>query len=135
VSTGATEVFALLDAIPNHTTHDAKVPDDAVAPYTLVYFTVVTPSGDRAADAVDLTFNSDVIDLLIYTHNVGNNAAAARGVQAKVRLALLNVRPVVAGRKCFPIRFYDDAPAIKDETTGKLIMDLADVYRLRSVPA
>jgi hypothetical protein len=135
VSTGAAEVLALLDAIPNHVTHDGKVPDDAVPPYTLVYLTVVTPSGERAADAVDLTFNSDVIDLSIYVHNVGNNAAAARSVQAKVRLALLNVRPIVDGRKCFPIRFYDDAPAIKDETTGKLIMDLADVYRLRSVPA
>jgi hypothetical protein len=42
---------------------------------------------------------------------------------------------VVAGRKCHPIRQVDDAPAVKDESTGTLIMDLADVYRLRSVPA
>lgn len=134
-ATGVDEVLAILDGIPNHTTHDGKVPDDAIAPYTLVYFVVSVVGADRAADTSDLSFASRAVDLIIYTHNVGNNAAAARAVAGKVRAALLDVVPVVPGRKAFPIRFYDDAPAVKDETTGKLIMDLADVYRLRTVPA
>jgi hypothetical protein len=56
-------------------------------------------------------------------------------VSWKVRAALLNVKPVVANRVCHPIRQVDDVPPVKDESTGILIMDLADVYRLRSVPA
>jgi hypothetical protein len=139
VSAGVEEVLALLTAIPNHTIHDGKVPNTVPPvkpPYTVVYFTIVTPGGEQAPDAVDLIGNSDVINLKIYTHNVGGNAQAARAVSWKVRAALLNVKPVVPGRVCHPIRQEPDEPApIRDESTGTLIMDLADVYRLRSVPA
>lgn len=135
MSAGVEEVLTMLHAIANHTTYDGVVPPDAPLPYTLVYFTIVTPDGEQAPDAVNLIGNSDVINLHIYAHNVGGNAQAARAVGWKVRAALLNVKPVVAGRVCHPIRQVDDAPAVKDESTGKLIMDLADVYRLRSVPA
>jgi hypothetical protein len=135
VSAGVEEVLVMLHAIANHTTYDGKVDTAAVLPYTVVYFTITTPGGEVAPDAVDLTTMSDVIVLNIYTHNVGGNAAAARAVSWKVRAALLNVKPVVAGRKCHPIRHWDDAPPVRDESTGSMIMDLADVYRLRSVPA
>ena len=135
MSGGVEEVLALLNAITNHTTYDGKVPPDTAPPYTVVYFTITTPGGEVAPDAVDLVGNSDVIVLNIYTHNVGGNAQAARAVGWKVRAALLNIKPVVAGRVCHPIRQVDDAPPVKDESTGTLIMDLADVYRLRSVPA
>jgi hypothetical protein len=135
MSAGVEEVLAMLHAIPNHTTYDGKVDDGAVPPYTVVYFTITTPGGEQAPDAVNLIGNSDVIVLNIYAHNVGGNAQAARNVGWKVRAALLNVKPVVAGRVCHPIRQWDDAPPARDESTGKMIMDLADVYRLRSVPA
>lgn len=135
MSGGVEEVLALLNAITNHTTYDGKVPANTPAPYTVVYFSIQTPGGEQAPDAVDLIGDSDVIVLNIYTHNVGGNAQAARNVAWKVRAALLNVKPVVAGRVCGKIRMVDDAPPVKDESTGTLIMDLADVYRLRSVPA
>lgn len=125
----------MLYAITNHTTYDGKVPDGIKPPYTVVYFTIQTPGGEQAPDAVDLVGDSDVINLNIYAHNVGGNAQAARNMSWKVRAALLNVKPVVAGRVCHPIRQVDGAPPVKDESTGTLIMDLADVYRLRSVPA
>jgi hypothetical protein len=134
-TSGAEEVLALLTAISNHTVYDGKVSPNTPPPYTVVYFTVQTPTGEQAPDAVDLIGNSDVINLSIYVHNVGGSAQAARNVSWKVRAALLNVKPVVAGRVCHPIRQVDDAPPVKDESTGTLIMDLADVYRLRSVPA
>lgn len=136
-TSGAEEVLALLAAIANHTVYDGKVPPNTPAPYSVVYFTIMTPNGEQAPDAVDLIGNSDVIELSIYTHNVGGNAQAARNVSWKVRAALLNVRPVVVGRVCVPIRQVDGPPPtpVKDESTGTLIMDLADVYRLRSVPA
>lgn len=135
MSAGVEEVLALLNAIPNHTNYDGLVPPGTEPPYTVVYFTISTLDGERAPDAVDLVGNSDVINLNIYTHNVGGNAQAARDVSRKVRAALLNVKPVVANRICHPIRHVDDAPQVRDESTGKTIMDLADVYRLRSVPA
>jgi hypothetical protein len=135
VSAGVEEVLALLAVPFPGKAFDGKVPDTTALPYLLLYFTMTTPGGEVAPDAVDLTFNSDVILLNIYAHNVAGSAAAARNVQAKTRTALLNVRPVVAGRVCHPIRQIDDAPATKDESTGKLIFDLTDVYRLRSVPA
>jgi len=135
MSAGVEEVLAMLNAITNHTTYDGVVPPSTPPPYTVVYFTIMTPDGEQAPDAVNLIGNSDVMDLRIYTHNVGGNAQAARAVGWKVRGALLNVKPVIAGRVCAPIRHWDDVPPVKDESTGTLIMDLADVYRLRSVPA
>lgn len=136
MSAGVEEVLALLTAIANHTVYDGKVPPNTAPPYTVVYFTIVTPGGEQAPDAVDLVGDSDVTVLKIYTHNVGGNAQAARAVSWKVRTALLNVKPVIAGRVCGKIRYEPDEIApVKDESTGTLIMDLADVYRLRSVPA
>lgn len=132
---GAAEVLALLAAVPNLKVYDGKVPDATVPPYVLLYFTQTTPGGETAPDAVDLGFASDVIQLNIYAHNVAGSAAAARTIQAKVRGALLNVRAAVPGRVTHPIRQIDDAPATRDESTGKTIFDLTDVYRLRSVPA
>ncbi len=138
-TSGAEEVLALLTAISNHTVYDGKVPSTVPPvkpPYSVVYFTIVTPDGERAPDAVSLAGDSDVIILKIYVHNVGGSAQAARNVGWKVRAALLNVKPVIAGRVCGKIgQEPDEVAPIKDESTGTLIMDLADVYRLRSVPA
>lgn len=135
---GADEILVLLRALPvtggTLSVHDAKVPDTAVPPYALAYFTMTTPSADGSPGTVDLTWDSQTIDLTLYLHNVAGNAAAARAVQWKTRTALTNARIVIAGRRCFPVRQIDDAPAVKDETTGKLIVDLTDVYRLRSIP-
>lgn len=135
MSAGVAEVLALLDAIGNHTTYDGLVPAGAALPYSVVYFDAGTPGAEQAPDAVNLVSNSDVINLNIYVHSVGANAQAARNVGWKVRAALLNVKPTVVGRVCHPIRMVDSAPPARDESTGTLIMDLADVYRLRSVPA
>lgn len=136
---GADEILALLRALPvtggTLKVHDAKVPDTGgEPPYALAYFTMTTPSADGSPGTVDLTLDSQTIDLTLYLHNVAGNAAAARAVQWKTRTALTNARVTVAGRRCFPVRQIDDAPAVKDETTGKLIVDLTDVYRLRSIP-
>lgn len=131
---GADEILALLRALPSLTVHDAKVPDAAPLPYALTYFSMTTASAGGSAGTVDLTLDSQTIDLTLYLHNVAGNAAAARAVQWKTRNALVNARIEVTGRRCFPVRQVDDAPAVKDESTGKLIVDLTDVYRLRSVP-
>ena len=136
--------LALLDAdntSPALVVYDGAVPTDPATgksyppPYVLVYFTVVTPSGEMSADSTSLDMDSDRVVLRAYCHNVGANAQAARMVADRTRAALLNVAPAVAGRQCWPIRQDEGLPAARDESTGTLVMDQVDVYRLESVPA
>lgn len=113
---------------------DGAADKATVRPYVLVYLTFWTPDGETAPDKVPLTFNSDVLDVRGYCHCVGDNGVAARGVAQRVRAALLNVRPVISGRECFPIRWKEGNPAQRDETTGVLVVDQMDVYGFTSVP-
>lgn len=134
----ANAVLALLDA--DNTSPALVVLDGAVTgtqplPYVLVYLMLQTPDGLAAPDKVSLDFNSDVIDMWVYCHCVGGNAAAARSVSARVRAALLNVTPTIANRVCFPIRYREGNPPQRDESTGPLVMDQVDVYGLTTVPA
>jgi hypothetical protein len=133
----ANAVLALLDADnapPALVVYDGVVPDGGTAPYVLVYMYLMTPDGLAAPDAVPLTFDSDVVDWWIYCHCVGGNAAAARSVSDRVRVALLNVTPTIAGRSCFPIRWREGQPPQRSEETLQTVFDQVDVYGLRSVP-
>ena len=134
----ATAVLALLDAdntAPALVVLDGAVTGTQPLPYVLVYLMVQTPDGLAAPDKVSLDFNSDVIDMWVYCHCVGGNAAAARSVADRVRTALLNVTPTIANRVCFPIRWREGNPPQRDESTGALVMDLVDVYGLMTVPS
>ncbi len=130
----ASAVLALLDAVndaPALNVHDGKVPSGVVvatSPYVLVYFDSGLP---------DLTFTgvTHTFELRITCHCVGGGAQAARMVADRVSAALLNVAPAVAGRSCFPIRWEDGAPPLREESTGSTVMDQVDVYVLRSIPA
>ncbi|TDB81645.1 DUF3168 domain-containing protein [Micromonospora fluostatini] len=125
-------VLALLQGAPGTTplvALDGHVPAGRVPPYVLVYFADNDPE-DRS-----LEDRQDRYVLWVYCHNVGGNADAARAVATRVRSALLGVVPVVAGRDCWPIRREDGDPPDRDESTGVLVMDQVDVYRLESVPA
>jgi hypothetical protein len=144
VEAHARAVLDLLDADnddPPLVVFDGSVPKDPATgkskppPYVLVYFTVATPSGEMPADSTSLDMDSDRVVLRAYCHNVGANATAARIVAGRTRAALLGVTPSVAGRECWPIRQDEGLPADRDESTGVLVMDQVDVYRLESVPA
>jgi hypothetical protein len=117
---------------------DGFVPDGTIAPYALVYFSIETPDGQVAADAVPLTFDSDVIDAWAYVHSVGEEpeaARAARAVAGRVRAAVLNQTLTVANRQCFPIRWREGQPPQRYEQTGPVVMDQVDVYTFRSLPS
>lgn len=133
----ANAVLGLLTASVPATTgvYDGEVPDAPKKQYLLVYMYLMTPDGLAAPDAVSLNFDSDVVDLWVYCHCVGEDAIAARAISAQARTALLNVTPVVTGRTCFPIRWREGQPPRRDEETGALVMDQVDVYGFRSVPA
>jgi hypothetical protein len=54
-------------------------------------------------------------------------------VAQRVRTALLDVRPTIAGLSCGLIRLEGDPlPPQRDETTGVLVMDAIETYRLRA---
>lgn len=131
----ADAMLALLDADngpPPLVVLDGAVPTGQRPPYVLIYFTDADPeqSGSRR-----LTGESRRHVTRAYSHSVGGDAVAARGVAQRVRAAWLDVVPVIAGRTCFPIRREEGQPAERDETTGTLVMDQVDVYRLESFPS
>jgi hypothetical protein len=128
----AAAILALLDAdntAPALVVLDGKVPTGTVAPYVLVYFAAYDSETSRP-----LTLASQRAVVRAYCHSVGGNAKAARIVADRVRVALLDVVPTVAGRKCFPIRREDSQPPQRDESTGTTVMDQIDTYRLETVP-
>lgn len=133
----AQAVLDLLDAdntAPALVVHDGAVPSGATPPYVVVYFTIVTPTAGQAPDSADINFDSRRLIVDAYCHSIGGTARAARIVAGRVRAALLNVRPTVTGRSAFPIRQQEGQPPQRDETTGVLVFDQIDVYRLQTVP-
>lgn len=111
---------------------DGSVPDGTAPPYVLVYFTDNDP---EEPDSRPLSGLPQRYVLRAIFHLVGGNAAATRALGDKLRSRLLNVRPAITGRASFPIRREDSLPPERDESTGSLVMDRVDVYRLESEPA
>jgi hypothetical protein len=131
----ATAVLGLLQADtgpPALVTFDGFVPAATEPPYVVVYFSLLSPESDW--DTSNLSFDSRREDCWIYCHSVGGNGAAARSVSSRVRAALLDAQPNVVGRSSWPIRHVENRPAERDESTGRLVIDQVDVYRLSSVP-
>lgn len=125
----AQAALALLDADPALTVFDGKVPDGTIPPYVLVYTEVSRPSGDGGV-ANTLTGTSATFLVRWTCHCVGETAAAARAVAMRVRVALLDQRPVINGRNCGPIRQDEVLAPNRDETTGRLVMDAISIYSL-----
>jgi len=131
----AAAILAILNAVddvPALVVYDGAVPQLTAPPYVVVYFADADP---LESTSTHLTHEARRHITDAYCHCVGTNGQAARMVADRVRTALLNVTPTVSGRACFPIRRTDGQPAQRDETTGRLVMDKVDVYRLSSIPA
>lgn len=128
-----TAVLALLNgAITSpRKVFDGKVPDGTdvrATPYVLAYFSGGYP--EREFDATSQRF-----ELRITLHCVGGNAQAARMLSDLGAVALLDVRPTVTGRTCWPIwQEEPSGPPQRDESTGSTVMDQIDSYLLASVP-
>jgi hypothetical protein len=111
---------------------DGVVPAGQTAPYVVVYLHLQTPELPESRSVQGL---SERVVMTATLHCVGGNAIAARAVSQRARGALLDVVPTVAGRTCWPIRHIDSPPPQRDESTGALVFDQVDLYRLESVPA
>jgi hypothetical protein len=133
----ADAVLALLTGAlnPAIAVYDGKVrdptPNVATNPWVLVYFDPGWPV-DGAANSLDGT--AVTYRLTFFTHSIAASAPSARAVAGQVRAALLNVRPVISGRSCWPIRWDDGTPASLDETLGFPVMDKVDVWKLQTAP-
>lgn len=113
---------------------DGVVPDGAQPPYVAVHLYVERPLGDGSTgEGLDGATARAVVRA--YCHCVGANEIAARAVAQRVAAVLLDVRPAVTGRVVWPIRYDSGQPARSEESTGTLVSELTDVYRLESVPA
>lgn len=132
VQTHADAILDLLRADPELVVCDGTVPQGTVPPYCVVHFADADP---ELADSRGLDGASTRHVTHAYVHSAGSNNIAVRAVRQRVRAALLDVRPTIAGRSCMPIRREDGQPARSDEETGSPLISAVDVYRLESVPA
>lgn len=121
-------ILALLDPLDPPVIRE-KIQATQDPPYIRPYLSVEY-SGPES-----LAHRSDRAVVWIWLHCVGYNDQAASEVAAAARAVLLDVTPTVAGRSCFPIRFDNGRPPQVDESTGRLVVDQLDIYRLESVPS
>lgn len=80
------------------TLYEGQVPDEPAFPYAVLRM-------DTGVDAAThLCGTSSEASMRFMVTSVGLTDASARVVAGAVRAAVLDMRPVVAGRKCTPIR-------------------------------
>lgn len=128
--------LGLLRANPNLTVYPEadgdedgqRVPAGAVPPYVVVDVAIETPEGST------VTGLADRMTARAYCHCVGGNDVACRAVAQMVRGALLNVRPTVAGRTAGLIRHDANRPPVPDESSGSLVVEQTDIYRVDTYP-
>jgi len=105
------------------------VPEGTRPPYVAVHF--ARPPGQSE----DLGEGTSRMVVRAYCHSVGATDISARAVAQRVADALLDAYLSVAGRSCFPVRHESSQSVPDDESTGRRVVDLVDVYRLESAPA
>ncbi len=123
-----TAVLALISADTNVTVYDGRVPNEPTLPYVVVR----TDTGRRERSA--LPASSDRLTLRIWATSVGLTRTSAQVVSERVTAALLDVRPTVASRSCFPITSVNSQPARVDDVVQSLVYVL-DEFELVSIPA
>lgn len=127
-------VLGLLGGNAALTVLDGVVPDPwPPLPYVLVYTQTAWPAG-AAGIGNALDHNSVTCVTTGYVHCVGETAAACRAVAMQVRSSLLDAQPTIAGRNCTRLTLDDAGAPVKDETTGRAVMDMTVVCSFTSVP-
>lgn len=112
---------------------DGNVPlaRDRAETYVLAYVSIERPTGGASNR---INGDSDTWITRYYCHCVGPNEYSAGAIAGRVRVAMLDVTPAMAGRTPTPIRQDADQPTQRDESTGTAVYDRVVVYRLRTSP-
>lgn len=124
-------VQGLLVPLPQTLYAGGQVPDEPEFPYAVVRMT----TGDE--DATKLCGISDEAVFRVYITSVGLTDIAAVVVADAVRALLLDVKPLVAGRSCTPLRKESSLPVGPDRDvivpgTDLNPMYAVDTYRFTS---
>jgi hypothetical protein len=124
--------LALLTADASLVVFDGAVPNPTPSPPYCVVYTTVTRPRDNVNNALDGRSRTWAARWIVTA--VGGNAIAVRAVRERVRTQLLDVRPTIAGFTApavGPIEMEDGSqPPQRAETTGVLVMEATDTYRL-----
>ena len=124
----------LAAATPAHTVYVGEVTADSPA---TPYWLVTTDPG--VLDRDTLAGGSSRIDLRVQVKSVGATAREAIEAARAARSVLVDVVPVIAGRRCWPIRHTDTLPVVPDPgvttLTSRRLHLAVDTFRLASVPA
>lgn len=123
----ATAILTLLRADTNLTVFDGAPPDLTPPPYVVAWISLDDEESVSLADEQGKT------NLRATIHSVGASGEAARIVSDRVRSALHNIRLGIAGRNSWKIRHSYGIPPQPDESTGRLVVDVVDVYTFASV--
>ena len=132
-------LLAPLSAAPSSTpVFDGTVDDEShpvptTAPPRTPY--VVVSSDDMPMRGQTLGTWSSTLDGLLYVRCVGSDRREAQWAQEKTRALLLDVRPQVTGRSCWPLKLVDGDPLRPDRDVTPPVLVVVDVYRLASTPA
>lgn len=130
----AAPVMALLYGQAGVTTYPAvaggpsTVPPGTAPPYRSVHIVADRPDGQR------LNHLSTRFRARIYVHHVGASTRAARELSDLTAEVLLDVRPDVDGRSCYPIRHESSQQPLVNEPVAQTAVTITDVYRLESDP-
>lgn len=115
---------ALLTVYPDS---EGFTPVNPALPYVRVYTTIERPA-DSPGNALDGRSAEYVTRWTV--HCVAANENAAVAVAMRVRAALLDVRPTIAGRNCGLIRQDQAVAPFADDSTGTRVYDAVNVYKL-----
>lgn len=108
---------------------EGDVPDGTALPYAVLY------ADNGLASRIRLTPISDRRDLEFQITSVGLDAAGARFVADRVRTAVLDKRPAVAGRRSWPVTQVAAEPLRVDRDATPFRMYVVDVYAFSTVPS
>lgn len=109
---------------------DGAVTNPTPAPPYVVVYTTISHTDDPTMTGLNGVVKRAHVRWTC--HCVGSTAKASRAVAQRVRTALLNQRPTVAGMNVGLIKDDQDSPAdpVRDETTGVLVIDTIHVFSL-----
>ncbi|MGG7450557.1 hypothetical protein ACQ3HE_06670 [Plantibacter auratus] len=109
-------------------TFDSVVPDKTPVPYVVVYSDQAVWSSER------LDFAQIAADFSFMIHAVGERPDQAQAVAERVYAQLMNFRPTVVGRSCWPMKAEASQPVRPDRDGEVTLWTAVDVFDLHSTP-
>lgn len=109
--------------------HDGAVPDGAALPYAVLFIDDGTAARTRMVPV------SDRRNVGFQITSVGIDPDGARSVAERVRAAVLDKRPAVAGRATWPVQQEVSQPLRVDRDVTPHLLYVVDQYAFSSIPA